>query len=204
MSAFRLPEGGAVDRGRTLAFTFDGKPYLGSGATASPPRFSPMASASSAAASNITGRAELWGAWTEEPNAIVDVTRFGRTTPNLRATTEALENDLVVRSVNALPTAQEDRAALLDVFSAFMPSGFYYKTFLWPRWETFEPAIRAFAGLGRLDPTIARRPTIRSSMRAATCSWSARDQPVSPRRTPPREQGAWSFSWTIGPSSAVS
>ena len=33
-----------------------------------------------------------------------------------------------------------------------MPSGFYYKTFLWPRWETFEPAIRAFAGLGRLDP----------------------------------------------------
>ena len=32
----------------------------------------------------------IWGAWTEEPNAIVDVTRSGRTTPNLRATTEAL------------------------------------------------------------------------------------------------------------------
>ena len=29
MSGFRLPAGGAVDRGRPLAFTFDGKPYLG-------------------------------------------------------------------------------------------------------------------------------------------------------------------------------
>jgi sarcosine oxidase subunit alpha len=57
-----------------------------------------------------------------------------------------------VRSLNALPTAAEDRAALIDKFSAFMPSGFYYKTFLWPRWETFEPAIRAFAGLGIIDP----------------------------------------------------
>ena len=33
-----------------------------------------------------------------------------------------------------------------------MPAGFYYKTFLWPRWETFEPSIRAMAGLGRIDP----------------------------------------------------
>ena len=57
-----------------------------------------------------------------------------------------------MRSVNARPTAGEDRAALLDVFSAFMPSGFYYKTFLWPRWETFEPTVRAMAGLGRIDP----------------------------------------------------
>ncbi len=33
-----------------------------------------------------------------------------------------------------------------------MPAGFYYKTFLWPRWETFEGAIRGMAGLGRVDP----------------------------------------------------
>jgi sarcosine oxidase, subunit alpha len=80
------------------------------------------------------------------------VTRSGRTTPNLRATTEALENDLAVRSVNAKPAAAYDRAAMLDKFSVFMPSGFYYKTFLWPRWETFEPAVRAMAGLGIIDP----------------------------------------------------
>ena len=94
----------------------------------------------------------IWGAWTEEPNAIFDVTREGMTTPNLRATTEALENDLAVRSVNAAPTAAADRAAFLDKLSAFLPAGFYYKTFLWPRWETFEGAIRAMAGLGRVDP----------------------------------------------------
>ena len=39
----------------------------------------------------------------------------------------------------------------MDRLAAFMPSGFYYKTFIWPRWETFEPAIRAMAGLGRID-----------------------------------------------------
>jgi sarcosine oxidase, subunit alpha len=55
---------------------------------------------------------------------------------------------VIVRSV---PTAAEDRAALLDTLSGFMPSGFYYKTFIWPRWETFEPMVRAMAGLGRLD-----------------------------------------------------
>ena len=94
----------------------------------------------------------IWGAWTEEPNAIVDVTRDGKTTPNLRATTEALENDLTVRSVNAAPTAAADREALLDRLAPVLPAGFYYKTFLWPRWETFEGPIRAMAGLGRIDP----------------------------------------------------
>ena len=152
MTAFRLPEGGAVDRGQPLAFTFDGKPFLGlKGDT--------IASALLANGVRIVGRSfkyhrprGIWAAWTEEPNAIVDVTLSGRTTPNLRATTEALENDLAVRSVNALPTAAYDRAALIDKLSAFMPSGFYYKTFIWPRWETFEPAVRAMAGLGLIDP----------------------------------------------------
>ena len=57
-----------------------------------------------------------------------------------------------MRSINAAPSAAESRAALLDRLAAFMPAGFYYKTFIWPRWETFEPAIRSMAGLGRLDP----------------------------------------------------
>ncbi len=151
MSGFRLPTGGAIDRGRPLAFTFDGKPYLGAAGDS-------IASALIANGVRIVGRSfkyhrprGVWGAWTEEPNAIVDVTRAGRTTPNLRATVEPLENDLAVRSVNAAPSAAEDRASLLDSFSGFMPSGFYYKTFLWPRWETFEPLVRAMAGLGRLD-----------------------------------------------------
>ncbi|HZZ63743.1 MAG TPA: 2Fe-2S iron-sulfur cluster-binding protein [Roseiarcus sp.] len=152
MTAFRLPEGGAVDRGQIFAFTFDGMPYSGFSGDS-------IASAMLANGVRVVGRSfkfrrprGIWGAWIEEPNAIVNVTRSGRTTPNLRATTEALENDLAVRPVNAWPTAAQDRAALVDKLSAFMPSGFYYKTFLWPRWETFEPAIRAMAGLGIIDP----------------------------------------------------
>ena len=82
-----------------------------------------MAFGLSTAALNTTGRAEL-GAWTEEPNAIVHVARDGKTTPNLRATTEALENDLAVRSVNAAPTAAADRVALIDQLAPVLPAGF--------------------------------------------------------------------------------
>ena len=152
MSSVRLPTGGQVDRGRGYAFTFDGKPYTGFAGDS-------IASALLANGVSIVGRSfkyhrprGIWGAWTEEPNAIVDVTRDGKTTPNLRATTEALENDLAVRSVNAAPTAAADRAALIDRLAPVLPAGFYYKTFLWPRWETFEGPIRAMAGLGRVDP----------------------------------------------------
>jgi sarcosine oxidase subunit alpha len=80
------------------------------------------------------------------------VTRDGKTIPNLRATTERLENDIAVRSVNAAPTAAADRAARIDRLAPMLPAGFYYKTFLLPRWETFEGSIRAMAGLGRVDP----------------------------------------------------
>ena len=152
MTSARLPTGGAVDRGRPLAFTFDGKPYVGFAGDS-------IASALLANGVRIVGRSfkyhrprGLWGAWTEEPNAIVDVTRHGKTTPNLRATTEALDNDMAVRSVNAAPNAAADRAALIDKLAPMLPAGFYYKTFLWPRWEAFEGSIRAMAGLGRVDP----------------------------------------------------
>ncbi|MGH6799786.1 MAG: FAD-dependent oxidoreductase, partial [Roseiarcus sp.] len=95
------------------------------------------------------------------------MTRDGLTTPNLRATTEALENDVAVRSVNAAPTAAADRAALLDRLAPVLPAGFYYKTFLWPRWETFEGPIRAMAGLGRLDPN--NRPPANNPQINARC-----------------------------------
>ena len=152
MSASRLPEGGAIDRGRPLAFTFDGRPYVGVEGDS-------IASALLANNVRIVGRSfkyrrprGIWGAWTEEPNAVVEVTRDGRTTPNLRATTERLANEIAIRSINASPNAAESRDALLDRFSAVLPAGFYYKTFLWPHWETFEPTVRRMAGLGRIDP----------------------------------------------------
>jgi sarcosine oxidase subunit alpha len=167
MTSARLPTGGQVDRGRSYAFTFDGRPYVGFVGDS-------IASALLANGVRIVGRSfkyhrprGVWGAWTEEPNAIVDVTRNGKTAPNLRATTEALENDMAVRSVNAAPTAAADRAALLDRLAPVLPAGFYYKTFLWPRWETFEGSIRAMAGLGRVDPN--NRPPANNPQFNARC-----------------------------------
>ena len=204
MTSARLPAGGAVDRGRPLAFTFDGKPYVGFAGDS-------IASALLANGVSIVGRSfkyhrprGIWGAWTEEPNAIVDVTRDGKTTPNLRATTEALENDIAVRSVNAAPTAAADRAALIDRLAPMLPAGFYYKTFLWPRWETFEGSIRAMAGLGRIDPD--NRPPADNPQINARCDLLVVGAgPAGLAAAPPRPaRDAQCFSLTTMPRSAAS
>lgn len=93
----------------------------------------------------------LWGAWVEEPNAIVDVTFDGIRIPNCRATTTPALAGMQVESVNSALTARHDPLAVLDRLARFIPAAFYYKTFLWPSWRLFEPAIRRMAGLGRMD-----------------------------------------------------
>ncbi len=150
----RLATGGAIDRARPIPFTFDGRALVGyAGDT--------LASALLGAGVAIVGRSfkrhrprGVWGHWIEEPNAFVDLVRDGRREPNALATTALLEEGvaLAARSVNTTPDAERDRYAFIDAFARFVPSGFYYKTFMWPNWQTFEPRIRAMAGLGRIDP----------------------------------------------------
>ena len=83
----------------------------------------------------------------DEPNAIVDVTLNGIRVPNVRATTQALQAGMAIS-----PALGRGAALLTGLLSPFIASGFYYKTFLWPRWGLFEPAIRRMAGLGQVDP----------------------------------------------------
>jgi sarcosine oxidase, subunit alpha len=150
MTAYRtIGDAGPAER---LRFTFDGRALTGR-------KGDTIASALLANGIAIVGRSfkyhrprGVWGWSHEEPNAIVDVKHGGRTTPNLRATVEALREDMEVRSVNTAPNAARDRRRHLDRFHRFLPAGFYYKTFLWPDWGRFEPRVRAMAGLGRLDP----------------------------------------------------
>ena len=151
MSARRIAPGAGEGRA-AIGFRFDGRDFTGRDGDT-------IASALLANGVRIVGRSfkyhrprGIFGAWTEEPNALVDVTVAGKTTPNLRATTEQLVEGMVVKSVNASPTADADRNGFVDRFARFIPAGFYYKTFLWPDWHRFEPRIRAMAGLGRLDP----------------------------------------------------
>ena len=149
---FRMPSGGRIDRSRPLRFSFDGRNYSGfDGDT--------VASALLANGVHLVGRSfkyhrprGIMGAGPDEPNALIGVRRDQeRYTPNLLATQTELYEGLDAVSQNRHPSLEKDRMAVNDKFSRFIPAGFYYKTFMWPRkaWDRlFEPRIRAAAGLG--------------------------------------------------------
>ena len=142
-----------VDRARPVKFEFDGRSFEGvAGDT--------LASALLANGVHLTGRSfkyhrprGILAAGSEEPNALVTVSRDGaRATPNLRATQVELYDGLIAESQNRWPSLHRDFGRINDRLSAFFPAGFYYKTFMWPPawWEkVYEPAIRRAAGLGR-------------------------------------------------------
>ncbi|HJS92607.1 MAG TPA: 2Fe-2S iron-sulfur cluster-binding protein, partial [Steroidobacteraceae bacterium] len=150
---FRTPSGGRIDRSRALHFRFDGRDYTGfAGDT--------LASALLAHGVHLLGRSFKYhrprgivGAGAEEPNALVTVRRdSARLTPNLRATQVELYEGLEAESQNRWPSLGLDFGAINGLLSPFIPAGFYYKTFMWPRsaWRRlYEPKIRAAAGLGR-------------------------------------------------------
>src|SRR5438046_1054786 len=91
----------------------------------------------------------LFSCGIEEPCAVVDLGRGARRTPNVRATLLPLVEGLEAVSVNCWPSVGFDLGALTGACAAFLPAGFYYKTFMWPSWHVFEPAIRGMAGLGQ-------------------------------------------------------
>ena len=153
MSARRLAAGGtAIDRGRKLWFSWDGAALTGfAGDT--------LAAALLASGVRIVGRSfkyhrprGVFGAWVEEPNAIVDLALGEAREPDARATTVELREGLAARGVNARPTVARDTLGALDLAHPFLPAGFYYKTFF-PDWHRYEPRIRAMAGLGEAPTT---------------------------------------------------
>ncbi len=150
--SFRIAQGGRIDRARPLRFVFDGKSYGGYvGDT--------LASGLLANGVHLVGRSfkyhrprGILAAGSEEPNALVTVSRdAARRTPNLRATQVELYDGLSAASQNRWPSLTFDIGRVNDRLSAFFPAGFYYKTFMWPRhaWKSlYEPVIRRAAGLG--------------------------------------------------------
>jgi sarcosine oxidase subunit alpha len=145
----RLAHGGAIDRSGPIAFTFNGRRLHGyAGDT--------LASALLANGVAVVGRSfkyhrprGIYGAGVEEPNAIVDLVHNGRHDPNAKATLVELAEGMIVRSVNCWPSVERDVYGGLDLLHRFLPSGFYYKTFMRPSWHAHEPYIRKLAGLGR-------------------------------------------------------
>ncbi|WP_426256000.1 sarcosine oxidase subunit alpha family protein [Sphingomonas sp. DC2300-3] len=144
---------GTVIRDTTIHFTFDGKRYAGrEGDT--------LASALLANGVHLVGRSfkyhrprGILGAGADEPNALVGIRRDrARYAPNLLATQVELYDGLDAVSQNRHPSLENDRMAVNDkLLSRFIPAGFYYKTFMWPKkaWDRlYEPRIREAAGLG--------------------------------------------------------
>ncbi len=149
--AYRLPEGGRIDRSSPLRFRFDGRAYEGY-------RGDNLAAALLANGIHLVGRSfkyhrprGILGAGTEEPNALVRIGTGHASEPNLRATRIALHDGMVATSQNCWPSLRFDIGAVNNLLHRLLPAGFYYKTFMWPanRWQTYEHWIRRAAGLGR-------------------------------------------------------
>jgi len=147
----RTASGGRIDRERPLTFSFDGRQYTGfAGDT--------LASALLANGVHLLGRSfkyhrprGILSCGAEEPNALIQLGTGASTQPNLRATQIELYAGLQAFSQNRWPSLRFDTGEINDLLSRLLPSGFYYKTFMWPKraWMSYEHFIRRAAGLGR-------------------------------------------------------
>jgi len=149
----RLNKGGRlIDRSKVVDFTFNGKTMRGFvGDT--------LAAALLANDQMLVGRSfkfhrprGLIASGAEEPNALINMGSGGRFEPNQRATTTELFADLEAVSQNHWPSLEFDVGVVNNLLARFLPGGFYYKTFMYPRaaWKhLFEPFIRKSAGLGK-------------------------------------------------------
>ncbi|MGB3501704.1 MAG: sarcosine oxidase subunit alpha [Mesorhizobium sp.] len=152
MTGFRVAGAGRLGSARPVNFSFDGKSYKGlEGDT--------LASALLANGVHLMGRSFKYhrprgvlAAGAEEPNALVGIHRDeARKTPNVRATVQEIYEGMTAVSQNRWPSLAFDVGAVNSLAAPFFAAGFYYKTFMWPRWaweKLYEPNIRAAAGLG--------------------------------------------------------
>lgn len=148
---FRLPDGGRINRDRTIFFTFDGRTMRGHPGDT-------LASALLANGISTVARSfkyhrprGIFSAGSEEPSAFVAVGSGGKAQPAVQATRIELYEGLEARSVNCWPSPDFDLGAGLGLVSRILPAGFYYKTFMWPPklWRFYEWFIRRAAGIGR-------------------------------------------------------
>lgn len=148
-NAFRLPQGGVIDRDRPLRFRFDGRDLSGyAGDT--------LASALLANGVRVVARSfkyhrprGIFSAGEEEPCALVEIGSGAARLPSCRAPVVPLHDGMVARSQQGWPSVNFDVGRLLDYTHPLWPAGFYNKTFKWPHWHAWEGFIRRAAGLGR-------------------------------------------------------
>ena len=149
----RLANGGRLlNKNKAVEFQFNGKRLRGyEGDT--------LASALLANDQMLVGRSFKYhrprgvvASGAEEPNGLVNLGQGGKFEPNQRVTTTELFDGLYATSQNHWPSLEFDVGAINKHLSRFLPAGFYYKMFMFPRsfWKhVYEPFIRQSAGLGK-------------------------------------------------------
>ena len=157
MPNYRVKKTDYVDQTNRISFKFDGKTYFGfKGDT--------LASALLSNGIHLVGRSfkyhrprGIMTCGSDEPNAICQINPgTDLTEPNVRATEIELYEGLEASSQNCWPNVNFDIGGINNFISPFIPAGFYYKTFMWPKsfWKNiYEPLIRKSAGLGK-SPTL--------------------------------------------------
>ncbi|MDX8352287.1 sarcosine oxidase subunit alpha family protein [Cognatiyoonia sp. IB215182] len=152
MSTRLADHGRLINKAKPVSFTFNGKHLRGfEGDT--------LASALLANDQMLVGRSFKYhrprgvvAAGAEEPNGLVNLGKGTRFEPNQRVTTTELFEGLTATSQNHWPSLEFDVGSINSKLSRFLPAGFYYKMFMFPRpfWKhVYEPFIRKSAGLGK-------------------------------------------------------
>ena len=143
------PAGSLLDRGKTIAFRFEGRDYQG---------FAGDTIASALAANDV---------WTlsrsfkyHRPRGILTMAGLDANTlvqigdePNVLADRRAISDGMIVHGQNYSGSLEHDRETWIEMFGRFLPPGFYYKAFYRPKgaWKFWEPFIRRRAGLGKVN-----------------------------------------------------
>src|SRR5215471_13201017 len=151
-TSMRLPPqpGEVIDRGRPVEFTWNGRPVRGyEGDT--------IASALAAAGERVFSRSMkyhrprgLLSASFHDPGCMVQV----GDEPNVRGAHRLAAGGMAVTSQNTWPSLRLDAKAVNRVAGRFLTAGFYYKTFMRPRfaWPAYESVLRRFVNAGTVSP----------------------------------------------------
>lgn len=157
MNRLPAPFGIRIDRTRPLRFSFEGKSFEAFAGDS-------IASALAASGQWMLSRSFKYhrprGVFSmngAEANTLVQLP----SEPNVAADRTPVSEGLQVSAQNVNGSLARDRDAIIDRFGRFLPVGFYYRTFMGPRrdsWLKFwEPIIRRKAGLGIVDTKAAQR-----------------------------------------------
>lgn len=159
----RLPTA-RVDAGKAIRFFFDGRPYSGCAGDT-------LASALLANGVDVVGRSfklhrprGVIGSAKDECNALVQLEEGAFTEPNARATLVPLYEGLRARGQNAWPHVGFDLFGVMGALKRVLPASFYYKTFMWPSWHTWEWLVRRIAGLGKAPQNVDPQQYIKQNV----------------------------------------